>query len=103
MADEAGVSEYPSWESGMIGSARCEGSTAVHAGINVQVYRVPVILMDEECAVGGGDETIKPGEILAELRGEGKDPCYVHCLVFRVLSESIHHLVEEQADWRTHL
>ena len=45
----------------MLGSAHCEGSTAEHASIDVELYRVPVILVNEESAVGGGEEPIKPG------------------------------------------
>ena len=91
MADEGVVPEHPRGEGGMIGSARCEGSTAGHARIDVQVYWVPVILMNEEYAVGGREEMIKPGKILVELGGEGEG------FLFRTLP------VEEQVGWRTHL
>ena len=55
------VPEYPRWEGSMIGSSHCEGSAARHASIDVQVYRVPVMLVNEESAIGGGEKTIKPG------------------------------------------
>ena len=97
MADEWFVSKYPGWEGGMVGSACCDGSTAGHVGVNVQVYRVSVVLVDEECAIGCGEEMIKPGKILAELRGEGERA------LFRALPEGIQHPVEEQAGWRRHL
>ena len=38
-----------------------DGFTGGHASVDVQVYQVPVILVNEESAVGGGEETIKPG------------------------------------------
>ena len=95
MADEGVVPEDPGQEGGVIGSARCEGSTAGHAGVNVQVYRVPVILVDEERTISGVDEMIKPGKIFVELGREGERS------LFRALPESIQHPVE--AGWRTHL
>ena len=52
--------EYSRWEGGVIGSACCEGSAAGHASVDVQVYQVPVILVNEENAVGGSEEIIKP-------------------------------------------
>ena len=61
LLDEGVVREYPSWEDVMIGSARCECLAARHASVDVEVYRVPVILVNEESAVGGGEEMIKPG------------------------------------------
>ena len=61
VADEGVVPEYPRWEGGVIGSAHCEASAAGHASIDVQVYRVPVILVNEECAIGVSKEMIKPG------------------------------------------
>ena len=69
MADEEVVLQYLGRECGVIGSACCDGSSAGHAGVDIQVYQVPVILVDEEHAVGGGKETVEPGQILAELRG----------------------------------
>ena len=42
--------------------------------------RVPVILVDEECAIAGGEEMIKPGQILVELEGEGEVSLFEHCL-----------------------
>ena len=45
----------------MVRSARCEGSAARHAGIDVELYQVPVILVNDESAIGGGEELIKPG------------------------------------------
>ena len=53
--------EYPRREGSMICSASCEGSAARHAGIDVEVYRVPVIQMNDEHAICGGEEPIKPG------------------------------------------
>ena len=61
MADEGVVQEYPRWEGGVIGSPCYESSAAGHASIDVQVCRVPVILVNEESAIGGGEEIIKPG------------------------------------------
>ena len=55
MADEGIVSKYPGCEDGMIGSSCCDGSTTGHAGVDVQVYQMPVVLVDEEHAIGGGD------------------------------------------------
>ena len=60
VADERVVAEYSRWEGGVIGSAHCEGSAAGHASVDVQVYQLPVILVNEESAFGGGDEIIKP-------------------------------------------
>ena len=54
VADDGFVPEYPRREGGMIGSACCDGSAAGHASIDVEVYWVPVILVNEESAVGGG-------------------------------------------------
>ena len=64
---EGVVPEYSRWEDAVIGSARCEASTAGHASIDVQMYQVPVILVNKERAISGGEETIKPGKILAEV------------------------------------
>ena len=61
MADDGVVQEYPRWDGSMIGSASHKGSTAGHASINVELYQVPVILVNNESAVGGGEEPIKPG------------------------------------------
>ena len=61
VADAGVVPEYPRWEGSMIGSARHEGSAAGHASIDVELYRVPVILVNDESAVDGGEEPIKPG------------------------------------------
>ena len=83
MADEWVVPEYSRWEDGVIGSARCEGSTSGHTSIDVQMYRVPVILVNEERAVGAGEEMIKLGKILVELEGEGEGS------LFRALPEGI--------------
>ena len=77
------VMEYSRWEGGVIGSARCEGSAARHASVNVQVYQVPVILANEESAVGCEEEPIKPGQILSELGEEGEGS------LFWTLPESI--------------
>ena len=67
----------------MISSACCEGSTAGNARVNVEVYWVPVVLVNEESAVSGGEETIKPGNILVKLGGEGEGS------LFRALPECI--------------
>ena len=72
VADEGIVPEYSRWEDGMIGSAHCEGSTAGQASVDVQGHRVPVILVNEESVIGGGEEPIKSGKIIAELGGEGE-------------------------------
>ena len=61
VADEGVVPEYPRRLGGIIGSARCEGSAAGHASVDVEGYQVPVILVNEESAIGGGEEPIKPG------------------------------------------
>ena len=61
LADEGAVPEYPRREGSVIGSAYCEGSAAGPASIAVEVYRVPAILVNEESAVGCGEEPIKPG------------------------------------------
>ena len=96
MADEW-MLQYPVGKCGMIGSARCDGSTARHAGIDIHMYWVLVILVDEEHAIGGGEEMVEPRQILAEPRGEGEGS------LFRALPEGIQHPVEEQAGWGTHL
>ena len=81
----------------MIGSAHCEGFAAGHANIDVQVYRVPVVLVDEKCAISGVEEMIKPGKILVELGGKGEGS------LLWALPEGIQHPVEEQIGWRTYL
>ena len=53
--------EYPKRKGGVVRSASCEGSAARHAGIDVELYQVPVILVNDESAVGGGEEPIEPG------------------------------------------
>ena len=45
----------------MVHSASCEGSTAKHAGINVELDRIAAILMNDESATHGGEEPVKPG------------------------------------------
>ena len=40
--------------------------------MDVEMYQVPVVVVNEESAVDGGEETIEPGKILAELGGEGE-------------------------------
>ena len=57
VADEGVGLEYPRQE----GSASHEGSTAGHAHMDVELYQVHVILVNDECAVGGGAKLIKPG------------------------------------------
>ena len=61
VTDEGVVPEYPRREASMIGSSRCEGSTTGHASVNIEVYQVPAILVNEESAFGGGEELIEPG------------------------------------------
>ena len=61
VADEGVVLEYPRRDGTMIGSSHCEGSAAGHASVNVELYSVPVILVNEESAIGDGEELIKPG------------------------------------------
>ena len=61
VADEGVVPEYPRCEGSVIGSACCEGSPAGHASVDVEVYSVPVILVNEESAISGGEEMTKPG------------------------------------------
>ena len=53
--------EYPRRKGGMVRSASHEGSTAGHAGIDVELYGMPVIVVNDESAIGGGEELIKPG------------------------------------------
>ena len=53
--------EYPGRESSMVLSASCEGSTTRHAGIDLELSRVPAILMNDEGAIRGGKEMVKPG------------------------------------------
>ena len=79
MADKGFVSEATEREDGVVGSACCEGSAARHTSIDVEWYCVPVVLVNEEIAVGGGEEMIEPSQILAELGREG-DQCSGHCL-----------------------
>ena len=52
--------EYRRRKGGMVCSASCEGSTARHAGINVELYRVPVILVNDESVIHVGEEPIDP-------------------------------------------
>ena len=59
--DEGVVPESPRREGSIIDSASHEGSAAGHASINVELYRVLVILVNDESAVGGGEEPIKQG------------------------------------------
>ena len=54
MADEGVIPEYPRREGSVICSASCEGSTAGHACIDVELYWVPAILVNDERAVSGG-------------------------------------------------
>ena len=53
--------EYPRKEGSVVCSASCEGSAAGHAGIDVELYWVPVILVNDESAVHGGEVPIEPG------------------------------------------
>ena len=53
--------EYPRREGSVVCSGSCEGSAAGHAGIDVELYWVPVILLNDESAVCGGEEPIEPG------------------------------------------
>ena len=42
-------------------SASYEGSASRHASIDVELYQMTVILVNDERAVGGGEEPIEPG------------------------------------------
>ena len=53
--------EYPGRKGSVFTSASCEGSTAGPSGIDVELYRVPVILVNDESDVRGGEESIEPG------------------------------------------
>ena len=81
----------------MVCSASCEGSTARHAGMDLELAQVPAILMNDKCTICGGEEQVKPGHILSEIRGEGEDP------FFWALPEGVQHSVEEQASLWTDL
>ena len=61
VVDGVVVPEYPGRKGSMICSASCEGSAARHASIDVELYRVLVLLMNDESAIGGGEEPIKTG------------------------------------------
>ena len=52
--------EYPRREGSMVCFASCEGSAARHAGVDVELYWVPVILINDESAICNGEELIKP-------------------------------------------
>ena len=83
------ASEYPRREGSMIGYDSCDGSAARRAGIYVELDRVPAILMNDEGAINGGEELIKPGQVLSKLRGEGEGS------FFSALPEGVQHSVEE--------
>ena len=51
----------PRREGSMVRSSSREGFAARHVGIDVELYRVPVILMNDESAICGGEKLIKPG------------------------------------------
>ena len=53
--------EYPRREVSIVCSASCEASTDRDAGINVELDQVPAIVMNDEGAIHGGEEPIKPG------------------------------------------
>ena len=55
------AAEYAGRECSMVCSASCECSAVRHVGINVKLDRVPVILMNDESAIHGGEVTVKPG------------------------------------------
>ena len=61
MADGRVGPKYPKRKGGMVHSASCEGSAARHVGIDVELYWVPVILVNDESAIDGGEEPSKPG------------------------------------------
>ena len=61
VADVVVVPEYPGRKGSVICSASCEGSAARCASIDIELYRVPVLLVNDESAVGGGEEPIEPG------------------------------------------
>ena len=45
----------------MVHSVSWEGSTARHAGVDGKLDRVPAVLMNDEGAIHGREEPIKPG------------------------------------------
>ena len=73
--------EYPGRKGSMICSVNYEGSAARHAGIDVKLYQVPLILVNDESAIRSGEVPIEPGQVLAKLRGEGEEA------LFRALPE----------------
>ena len=58
----------PRREGSVVRSASCDGSAARYASIDVELYRVPVILMNDESSVGGREEPI---ELARSLRNSG--------------------------------
>ena len=61
MADGGIVPVYNRWKGSVIHFAICEGSAAGYAGIDVELYHVPVILVNDESAISGREELIKLG------------------------------------------
>ena len=57
-------------EGSMIPSATCEGSAAGHASIDVELYWVPVTLVNDECAISGGKERSNQARSLQNSGGE---------------------------------
>ena len=61
VVDEGVVPEYPRREGSLMGSASHECSAARHESVDVELYWVLVILVNDESAIGGGEEPMKPG------------------------------------------
>ena len=61
VADGRFGSKYPRRKGSMVCSASCEGSAVIHADIDVELYQVPVIQVNDESAISGGEEPIEPG------------------------------------------
>ena len=77
------VMEYAGREGSVVGSTSHDGSTSRHAGVNVELHWSPAILVYDDSAINGGEEMVKPGQVLPELRGADDIP------YFRALPESV--------------
>ena len=53
------VVEYAWRKSRMVGATSCDGSTSGHAGINVELYQSPTVLVYYESAISGREEMVK--------------------------------------------
>ena len=72
VTDGLAALEYPRMECSMVRSASCEGSSARHAGTDVELYCVPVIMVNDESAICGGEELIEPCRLgTCETMGTG--------------------------------